>query len=425
MVPNGWEKYPLSDLLKSSNQGINTTTEKVEYSESGIPAIRSNNVSEGRFDLSDKKFVTEEEYSRFSKKFKPEFGDILYCNIGSNLGSACVNFEKHPFLITWNVFRAVPNQNVLLPQFGALLLNWNRRDLRRFATESTMPFISSKELLKYKFTIPPLPEQHKIAQILSTWDRGIATTEKLINTSKQQKKALMQLLLTGKKRLVDPETGKAFEGEWEEVKLKAITQFIKDGTHGTHKRYDKGVPMLSAANITKNHKVNFEGAPNISHDDYNKIHSKYEINEGDILLTVVGTLGRVALVPKAMKFTLQRSVAIIRTSNKASNQFLMQVFSSKEFNNLLMSKSNSTAQAGVYLGELAKIKLLLPSLIEQQKIASVLTAADKDIELLEAKLAHLKQEKKALMQQLLTGKRRVNIAEIKVATEETLEVEVA
>ena len=284
-------------------------------------------------------------------------------------------------------------------------------NLNQYATGQAQPGLSVKNLDSI-LTIAPdsLPEQRKIAQILSTWDRGITTTEKLINASKQQKKALMQQLLTGKKRLVDPETGKAFEGDWEEVKLKEITQFIKDGTHGTHKRYDKGVPMLSAVNITKNHKVNFNGAPNISHDDYNKIHSKYEIDEGDILLTVVGTIGRVALVPKAMKFTLQRSVAIIRTSNKASNQFLMQVFSSNEFNNLLMSKSNSTAQAGVYLGELAKIKLLLPLLEEQEKIASVLTAADKDIELLNAKLTHLKQEKKALMQQLLTGKRRVSLS---------------
>ena len=75
--------------------------------------------------------------------------------------------------------------------------------------------------------VPPLPEQRKIAQILSTWDRGIATTEKLIDASKQQKKALMQQLLTGKKRLVDPETGKAFEGEWEDTYLSNIASIKK------------------------------------------------------------------------------------------------------------------------------------------------------------------------------------------------------
>ncbi|MBU2931196.1 restriction endonuclease subunit S, partial [Vibrio cyclitrophicus] len=257
---------------------------------------------------------------------------------------------------------------------------------------------------------PPPEEQQKIAKILLTWDSAISTTDKLIANSKQQKKALMQQLLTGKKRLVNPETSEEFSGGWEEVHLGEVTQFIKDGTHGTHKRYEVGVPMLSAVNITKQHSISFDAAPKISETDYEKIHSKYQIEKGDILLTVVGTLGRVALVEVDTKFTLQRSVAIIRVSSRATNQFLKQLFSSISFNQLLHRKSNSTAQAGVYLGELAKIKLLLPSIEEQQKIATVLTAADKETELLEAKLAHLKQEKKSLMQQLLTGKRRVKIA---------------
>jgi type I restriction enzyme S subunit len=287
-----------------------------------------------------------------------------------------------------------------------------RNKVKASASGTTVRHTSPSKILDVSFSFPPLPEQRKIAKILSTWDKAIATTEKLIETSKQQKKALMQQLLTGKKRLVNPETGKAFEGEWEEVKLGQITEFIKDGTHGTHKRYETGVPMLSAANITKNHKICFEGAPFISEVDYQKIHSKYDISVGDILLTVVGTLGRVAIVEKKERFTLQRSVAIIRVSDGVDNRFLMQLFSSNDFNHLLVRKSNSTAQAGVYLGELAKIKILLPVIEEQQKISSVLVNADQEIEVLETKLAHFKQEKKALMQQLLTGKRRVKVDEV-------------
>jgi len=268
--------------------------------------------------------------------------------------------------------------------------------------------LNKATLEKLPLLVPPIGEQQKIAKVLSAWDKAISTTERQIDNSKQQKKALMQQLLTGKKRLFD-DSGKPFDGEWEEVRLVEITEFIKDGTHGTHKRYEKGVPMLSAANITKNHKINFEGAPNIREEDYKKIHSKYEITRGDILLTVVGTLGRVAIFSGSEKFTLQRSVAIIRVSEKASNHFMMQLFSSRDFNNTLIRKSNSTAQAGVYLGELSKVKVLLPSLLEQKKIATVLTNADNEIELLEQQLADLKQEKKALMQQLLTGKRRVSV----------------
>ncbi|MFA0465266.1 restriction endonuclease subunit S, partial [Vibrio sp. 10N.261.45.F1] len=89
---------------------------------------------------------------------------------------------------------------------------------------STFSRINLGEIRKLKSIYPPITEQRKIAKILSIWDKAITTTEKLIETSKQQKKALMQQLLTGKKRLRSStkdgtETGKAFEGEWEEVKL--------------------------------------------------------------------------------------------------------------------------------------------------------------------------------------------------------------
>nr|WP_241879547.1 restriction endonuclease subunit S [Psychrobacter sp. PraFG1]UNK06363.1 restriction endonuclease subunit S [Psychrobacter sp. PraFG1] len=96
-------------------------------------------------------------------------------------------------------------------------------------------------------------------------------------------------------------------------------------------------------------------------------------------------------------------------AQSAYNQFLKQLFSSSEFTNLLHRKSNSTAQAGIYLGELGKLKIDLPPLKEQQKIAAVLTNTDKEIELLEQQLADLQQEKKALMQVLLTGKVRVKV----------------
>ncbi len=415
MVPNcqNWEQKLFKSVLKlDRGSSPRPIVDFMTDADDGVNWIKIGDTKKGELYINSTKEKITPEGAKKSRKVSK--GEIIVSNSMSYGQPYILNIDGY-IHDGWFVIRNYEKhfeKNYLLQFLGSELI---QRQYKRLAAGGVVSNISSDLVYAVKATIPPLPEQRKIAQILSTWDRGIATTEKLIDASKQQKKALMQQLLTGKKRLIDPETGKAFQGEWEEVKLKAITQFIKDGTHGTHKRYDKGVPMLSAANITKNHKVNFEGAPNISHDDYNKIHSKYEINEGDILLTVVGTLGRVALVPKAMKFTLQRSVAIIRTSNKASNQFLMQVFSSKEFNNLLISKSNSTAQAGVYLGELAKIKLLLPSLEEQQKVASVLTAADKEIELLEAKLAHLKQEKKALMQQLLTGKRRVQVSETEAA----------
>ncbi|NOJ06396.1 restriction endonuclease subunit S [Vibrio splendidus] len=401
MVPKGWQKSQISDICKLQN---GNSFKPHQWDTKGLPIIRiqnlngSNNFNYYSGEVNDKWLV--------------ETGQLLF----SWAGTKGVSFgpfiwKKERGVLNQHIYKVFAHENVSYDWlYEALKWVTHKIEAQAHGFKSTLVHVKKQDIDNQPILVPPFSEQQKIAKILLTWDSAISTTDKLIANSKQQKKALMQQLLTGKKRLVNPETSEEFSGGWEEVHLGEVTQFIKDGTHGTHKRYEVGVPMLSAVNITKQHSISFDAAPKISETDYEKIHSKYQIEKGDILLTVVGTLGRVALVEVDTKFTLQRSVAIIRVSSRATNQFLKQLFSSISFNQLLHRKSNSTAQAGVYLGELAKIKLLLPSIEEQQKIATVLTAADKETELLEAKLAHLKQEKKSLMQQLLTGKRRVKIA---------------
>jgi type I restriction enzyme S subunit len=415
MVPNGWNETKLGDVIKHQ-KGYAFKSES--YKKDGIRIIRISDTS--RNSIHDKSPVyLAEDASESLANYKLREDDIILSTVGSRphlldsmVGKAVkLRKQDNGALLNQNLVKVSPKPNLITNDYLFSMLT-KSRFIYFISTlvrgNANQVSITLAELFSYKFLLPPYDEQRTIAKILSTWDKAISSTERLINNSKQQKKALMQQLLTGKKRLLD-ESGKPFEGEWEEVKLGQITEFIKDGTHGTHKRYETGVPMLSAANITKNHKICFEGAPFISEVDYQKIHAKYEISVGDILLTVVGTLGRVAIVEKKERFTLQRSVAIIRASDGVDNRFLMQLFSSNDFNHLLVRKSNSTAQAGVYLGELAKIKILLPAIEEQEKIASVLVNADQETELLEQQLADLKQEKKALMQQLLTGKKRVKI----------------
>ncbi|SQD79595.1 restriction endonuclease subunit S [Moritella yayanosii] len=200
-IPKGWDVVEFSKLILSSNQGVNTTTEKVTYSEYGIPAIRSNNVDENVFDMRNRKYVSYEIFARLSEKVKPKFGDVLYCNIGSDLGAAAIVDVDSDFLITWNVLRIVSNTKIISPKFFSYLLNHNRKELRKSATESTMPFISSKALAKYVFLIPKLDEQLEIISVLESLDERIIKIIVKIDQYKSLKKALMQDLLTGKVRV--------------------------------------------------------------------------------------------------------------------------------------------------------------------------------------------------------------------------------
>jgi type I restriction enzyme, S subunit len=191
---------------------------------------------------------------------------------------------------------------------------------------------------------------------------------------------------------------------WEVKRLDELTLFIKDGTHGTHADVENGIPLLSAKDI-ENGNILLENNPRlISVEDYSQIHKKYAIEEGDVLLTVVGTIGRLAIVQTKKTFTLQRSVAIIRASKTTSNIFLYCAMQSERFFNQLLLRTNASAQGGIYLGELAKCTLPCPQdSAEQQKIATILSTLDRTIEATKKLIDKEKMVKKGLMADLLTN----------------------
>ncbi len=194
---------------------------------------------------------------------------------------------------------------------------------------------------------------------------------------------------------------------WEQKPLKKIASLLKDGTHGTHKHNENGVALLSAKDIS-NGVIKIDNDPRlISHDDFNKIHRNYCIKNGDILLTLVGSIGNIAKVSNYNKnFTLQRSVGILRFES-GLNDFLYQLFQTAWFKNQLKKRENRGAQGGVYLGELGKIEVLLPPEDERRRIVRVLETWDRAIALVERKIACKRAVKQWLMQQLLTGQRRL------------------
>lgn len=200
-----------------------------------------------------------------------------------------------------------------------------------------------------------------------------------------------------------------YSNDWFLEKLDNVCQFVRDGTHGSFKDVEIGIPLLSAKDIFDG-KINInENSRLISIDDYNTIHKNYELTKGDILLTIVGTIGRTAMVNMDEKFTLQRSVAILRVNEQISYNFLYYYIQTSAFQNRLKSVVNQSAQGGVYLNSLKKLNIKLTSdMNEQNKISSFLSIIDKKIELLEQKYQYYQEFKKYLMQQIFTQKLRFN-----------------
>lgn len=203
-----------------------------------------------------------------------------------------------------------------------------------------------------------------------------------------------------KEKLVPELRFPEFEGEWKKVVITDVTSFIKDGTHGSHKDTVNGDYYLLSAKNIENGKINVnEDDRRISKEEYEKITSNYELQKGDILLSIVGTIGRTAIYEGQDKVAFQRSVAFFRFPDSES-YFVYNLMNAPSYQKELLRRQVVSAQPGIYLGELAKIPIHIPSKQEQQKIASFLSLIDKKIELLKKKKELLELYKKGVMQKI-------------------------
>ncbi|HIF9500109.1 TPA: restriction endonuclease subunit S [Photobacterium damselae] len=430
MVPNGWKKSTVGSIAKVTSGGT-PSRKNDSYWNGDIPWVTTSEVKFGVIADTEQK-ITKQGLDNSSAKLFPK-DTILMAMYGqgktrgqvAKLGIEASTNQACAALLLNKEHDVEYYYQYLISQYD---------NIRELANSGGQQNLSAGIIKDISVPVPPLPEQRKIAQILSTWDRGIATTEKLIDASKQQKKALMQQLLTGKKRLVDSDTGKAFEGDWEDISLNDIALIMTDYVaNGSFQALRENVMVKDTIDhafyvrlVDLRAGLGHPAQKYVDRGSYEFL-KKSALSGGELLIANIGAnVGEVWRMPDVeLPATLAPNMLMTKFKKHIDSNYIYYFLASEFGQNRVSKVIAGSGHPKINKTELKQVKVLNPTLKEQQKIASVLTAADKEIELLEAKLAHLKQEKKALMQQLLTGKRRVNIAEIKVATEETLEVEVA
>ncbi|SDY75125.1 restriction endonuclease subunit S [Nitrosomonas sp. Nm33] len=239
--------------------------------------------------------------------------------------------------------------------------------------------LGQSEFSRLQLIIPPANEQKKIAQILSTWDKAITATEQLLTNSQQQKKALMQQLLTGKKRFP------GFSGEWKKQRLSNLVTI----------NYGKSPKEINST--TGSYLILGTGGV-IGKTD------TAMCSEKSVLIGRKGTIDKPLFIETPF-WAIDTTFYCLAKGSVNIKWFFYSVSSIN-----LRSYSEASGVPSLSRETLYSILLLIPpTLEEQQKIASVLSVVDHEIEALQQKLECLKQEKKALMQQLLAGKRRVQI----------------
>ncbi|PWG63363.1 restriction endonuclease subunit S [Spiribacter halobius] len=403
MVPEGWERVPLVKIAEVRS-GVAKGKSGLKDGVS-VPYLRVANVQDGYIDTTELKTI-EIEKSQL-ERYSLKVGDVLMNEGGDfdKLGRGDVwDGRVDPCLHQNHVFAVRVNRGVIEPYFLAALAasNYGKTYFLNCSKRSTnLASINSTQLKEFPVLVPPLQEQEKIAKILSTWGEAIATTEQLLANSEQQKKALMQQLLTGKKRLP------GYERAWIEAPLGDLFEERKE--FGAI-----GLPLLSVTSeqgIISQGKV---GRKDTSSDD----KSKYlRVCPGDIAYNtmrmwqgVSGLSSREGIVSPAY--------TVLKPKKDIDPRFASYLFKLPRMVHRFYRNSQGLVSDTLNLKyqQFSKIKVVVPERSEQRAIAEVLSKEDEVISYLKEQVEQLEQEKKALMQQLLTGKRRVKVDEAEQAT---------
>ncbi|WP_407161435.1 restriction endonuclease subunit S [Aeromonas caviae] len=389
-LPDSWHKSPLGELFKKIVVGyVGNVNDHYCDASRGVPFYRTLNIRDGYFRHDEIRHVTK-EFNDKNKKSQIENDDIVIARVGANLGMVCKVSGLNGMANMANaiIIKKKSAKNASSDFYTYFLLSpYGKSQIYAGAAGGAQGVFNTKLTQEISVPVPPLPEQKKIAKILSTWDKAITTTEQLLANSQQQKKALMQQLLTGKKRLLDSNDVR-FSGEWRFITFDDVFK----------------VNNKKSAQVKSSDYLEAGAVPVV--DQGKQLIVGYCNNEErytDIPVIVFGDHTRCL---KWVDFDFcpgADGTQVLDTKAGIDKKFGYYSLCFTDIPNLGYSR---------HMRELKEKDFKVPlDANEQQKIAAVLSTADQEITTLQQKLDALKQEKQALMQQLLTGKRRVKVEE--------------
>lgn len=405
-----WRKLKLGDHIDILT-GYSFKSKLFNTEGDGKPLIRNRNINNQIPDI-----YTTESYDQ-SYVVLP--GDILITMDGD------FNIAK------WTGVESLLNQRVLkinkydnetiVKNYLLYSLEKHLDYIHRITSGTTVKHLKKSDIENLIIPIPPIKEQEKIAEILSTVDEQIEQTEQLIEKTTELKKGLMQKLLTkgiGHTEFKQTELGE-IPVEWEVIQIKDLierSQILKhsDGNHGSlypkaNEFIAEGIPYISA-NSLKNGIVDLKMSKYLSVERASKFKKGVAINN-DVLFAHNATVGPVGILKTKKDYViLSTSLTLFRCNpDYIKPIYLSNYLSSPVFKKQYEKVMGQTTRNQVPITTQKELYAIIPSIQEQQKIAEILTSVDEDIEGYEEEKVKYEELKKGLMQQLLTGKTRVKV----------------
>lgn len=389
-ISDGWEVKRISELGEVVPGGTPDTTIP-EYWDGHILWVTPSEISKlkTKYLYNTERKITEHGFKNSSAKVLPE-NSIIVCT-RATVGDCCIN--KYEMTTNQGFKSLIPKNNSA--EFIYYLFYENKKMFLRLGCGSTFLEISKHDFEKIKFVVPPLVEQKKIAGVLGDWDNTLELLDRQIELKAQQKKYLMQTLLTGDVRLP------GFTKLWKETKLGDLCKTFSGGTPSVDKPeyYNGNIPFIRSGEIHNNKTELF-----LTDLGLQKSSAKM-IKKGDLIVALYGaTSGEVDI--SKIHGAINQALLCIR-SDKLNNFYTKNLLLNKKTN--ILNKYLQGGQGNLSAEIIKSIKFVVPPLVEQEAIADVLTAADNEIALLKQKRELVAQQKKYLMQKLLTGQIRIPI----------------
>ena len=264
----------------------------------------------------------------------------------------------------------------------------------KYNSGTAQPKLNLENLKKVIVADPSKEEQTKIASFLSAVYEKISQLTQKHQLLSQYKQGMMQKLFSQQLRF-KADDGSEF-GAWDTVTLNEVSD-VRDGTHDSPKYVREGYPLITSKNL-KNGKLDFSNINYISKKDFENINKRSNVDVGDIIFGMIGTIGNPVLL-KSNNFAI-KNVALIKQKNHLSNSFLIHYLNSSFFEKQVNVLNVGNTQKFLALGQIRLLNILKPCLEEQNKIANFLSAIDQKTEVVAQQIEQAKVWKKGLLQQM-------------------------
>jgi len=328
--------------------------------------------------------------------------DLILLWDGSNAGEF---FLGKKGVLSSTMVKIVLKEERNNKRFLFYLLKMKEKYLKKLTKGTGIPHVDGTVLNNLVISLPPLPEQQKITEILST----IEKTDEVIAKTERLKKGLMQELLTkgiGHKEFKDTEIGR-IPKEWEVVKLADIGKFQYGITTSAVKKVTS-VKLLRISDIAKSG-IQWKDVPccKITENEF----KKYKLRVGDVLIARIGaTTGKTCYIDRPIKGVFGSYLIRFQPLKELHTMFLYFYTQSTIYWNQVNRRKEGQLKKGLNTKTLGSLILPLPPFDEQKKIAKILSTVDKKLEIERKEKEKLERIKRGLMDLLLTGKIRIRVS---------------